>query len=95
MSEDQLKAFLAALKDDAVLQAKLTTATDADAVIAIALEAGFVISRLELKRVEARVAESDLESVAGGYGCFLSICHNTVADSYGLTACCPSVQCHG
>ena len=44
MSEEQLKAFLEAVKADAGLQDKLKAAADADAVVAIAKTAGFVIS---------------------------------------------------
>ena len=40
MSEEQLKAFLEAVKTDAGLQEKLKVATDADAVVAIAKAAG-------------------------------------------------------
>jgi predicted ribosomally synthesized peptide with nif11-like leader len=36
MSEEQLKAFLEAVKADAGLQEKLKAASDADAVVAIA-----------------------------------------------------------
>ncbi len=43
MSEEQLKAFLEAVKADAGLQEKLKAAADADAVVAIAKAAGFVI----------------------------------------------------
>ena len=41
MSEEQLKAFLEAVKDDAGLQEQLKAAGDADAVVAIAKAAGF------------------------------------------------------
>ena len=41
MSEEQLKAFQAAVKANAGLQEKLKTAGDADAVVAIAKAAGF------------------------------------------------------
>ena len=41
MSEEQLKAFLEKVKDDTSLQEKLRAASDADAVAAIAKEAGF------------------------------------------------------
>jgi predicted ribosomally synthesized peptide with nif11-like leader len=70
MSEEQLKAFLEAVKADAGLQEKLSAAADADAVVAIAKAAGFVISVKELEAaVSARAGElsdEDLESVAGG-----------------------------
>jgi predicted ribosomally synthesized peptide with nif11-like leader len=68
MSEEQLKAFLAAVKADAGLQEKLKAAGDADAVVAIAKTAGFVISAEELKRAQAEVSDDDVEGVAGGSG---------------------------
>ena len=66
MSEDQLKAFLEAVKADAGLQEKLNAATDVDAVVAIAKEAGFLISAEELQRSQAEISEEELEGVAGG-----------------------------
>ncbi|QBE69379.1 hypothetical protein SynWH8101_1797 [Synechococcus sp. WH 8101] len=65
MSEEQLKAFLAAVKADADLQEKLKAAGDADAVVAIAKAAGFVISADELKKSQAEISEKELEGVAG------------------------------
>ena len=64
MSEEQLKAFLEAVKADAGLQEKLKAAGDADAVVTIAKAAGFVISAEELKK--AQLSEEELEGVAGG-----------------------------
>jgi predicted ribosomally synthesized peptide with nif11-like leader len=69
MSEEQLKAFLEAVKADAGLQEKLNAAADADAVVAIAKEAGFVISAGELKEVQTEISEEELEGVAGGIAC--------------------------
>ena len=67
MSEEQLKAFMEAVKADAGLQEKLKAAGDADAVVAIAKEAGFVISADELQLAQAEVSEDEeLERVAGG-----------------------------
>ncbi len=65
MSEEQLKAFMEAVKADAGLQEKLNAAADSDAVVAIAKEAGFVISADELERSQAEISEEDLEGVAG------------------------------
>jgi predicted ribosomally synthesized peptide with nif11-like leader len=68
MSEDQLKAFLEAVKADAGLQEKLNAAADPDAVVEIAKEAGFVISADELERRQAeRGLEEELEGVVGGF----------------------------
>ena len=66
MSGEQLKAFLEAVKADAELQEKLKAASDADAVVAIAKEAGFMILADELKKPQAEVSEEELEGVAGG-----------------------------
>jgi len=69
MSEEQLKAFLEAVKADAGLQEKLNAATDADAAVAIAKEVGFMISSDELQRAQAvgeELSDEELESVAGG-----------------------------
>ena len=68
MSEEQLKAFLEAVKADAGLQEKLREARDADAVVAIAKAAGFVISVEELKKAESEVSEEELEGLTGGKG---------------------------
>ncbi|QCH16359.1 Nif11-like leader peptide family natural product precursor [Synechococcus sp. CB0101] len=66
MSEEQLKAFQEAAKADAGLQEKLKAAADADAVVAIAKAAGFVISSEELQKAQAEVSEDELQGVAGG-----------------------------
>jgi predicted ribosomally synthesized peptide with nif11-like leader len=68
MSEEQLKAFMEAVKADAGLQEKLNAAADVDAVVAIAKEAGFLISAEELQRSQAEISEEELEGVAGGTG---------------------------
>jgi predicted ribosomally synthesized peptide with nif11-like leader len=68
MSEEQLKAFMEAVKADVTLQEKLKAAADVDAVVAIAKAAGFVISAEELQRAQAgqEISEEELEGVAGG-----------------------------
>ncbi|QNI84253.1 nif11-like leader peptide domain protein [Synechococcus sp. PROS-7-1] len=68
MSEEQLKAFLEAVKADAGLQEKIKAAADADAdaVVTIAKAAGFVISAEELKKSQAELSDEELEGVAGG-----------------------------
>ena len=73
MSEEQLKAFLEAVKADAGVQEQLKAAGDADAVVAIAKAAGFVISADDLKKAQAApevqiLSDEELEGVAGGYG---------------------------
>ena len=52
MSEEQLKAFLEKVKADTSLQEKLKAAAGADAVTAIAKEAGFSISADDLKKAQ-------------------------------------------
>ena len=65
MSEEQLKAFLEAVKADAGLQGKLKAAGDADAVVAIAKEAGFVITAEELEWAQAEISEDELAGLIG------------------------------
>jgi predicted ribosomally synthesized peptide with nif11-like leader len=70
MSEEQLKAFLEAVKDDAGLQQKLKGAADLDAAVAIAKKAGFDVSKADWPRYQAKQAldlsDEELEGVAGG-----------------------------
>jgi predicted ribosomally synthesized peptide with nif11-like leader len=68
MSEEQLKAFLEAVKLDTSLQEKLKTASDADAVVAIAKAAGHMISADELNEAQSEISDEDLEGVVGGFG---------------------------
>jgi len=72
MSEEQLAALLAKLKDDAGLQEKLKGAADLDAVLAIAKEAGFDISKAYWLRYQAtqtlELSDEELEGIAGGTG---------------------------
>ena len=69
MPEEQLKAFMEAVKADEELQEKLKAATDVDAVVAIANESGLVISAEELQRAQAQITEDkELEGVTGGTG---------------------------
>ena len=70
MSEEQLAALLAKLKDDAGLQAKLKAATNLDSVLAIAKDAGFDISKAAWLRYQANqtleLSDAELEGIAGG-----------------------------
>ena len=77
MSEEQLNAFIAKIQGDTSLQEKLKAATDAEAVIAIAKAAGFVISPDDLKKAQTEVSDEELEGAAGG-------CRNNT-DRYGFT----------
>ena len=71
MSEEQLKAFLSKVKADASFQEKIKAAADSDAVLAIAKEAGFSISAVDLQNVQSEISEEELEALAGGWmaGC--------------------------
>jgi predicted ribosomally synthesized peptide with nif11-like leader len=71
MSEEQLSALLAKLKDDAGLQEKLKGAADLDAAVAMAKEAGFDVSKADWLRYQAKqtleLNDEELEEgVAGG-----------------------------
>ena len=66
MSEEQLNAFLEAVKADAGLQEKLKAAGDADAVVAIAKAAGFGISAEDLKNAQSELSDKELEGATGG-----------------------------
>lgn len=66
MSEEQLKAFLEKVKGDTSLQEKLKAAADADAVLAIAKEAGFIVSPDDLFKAQSELSDQDMEGVAGG-----------------------------
>ncbi len=73
MPEDKFKAFLEAVEADAALQEKVQTEANryADAVVAIAKEAGFGITAEDVKRAQLEISEDDLEGVAGGiYNCW-------------------------
>ena len=70
MSEEQLAALLAKIKDDAGLQEKLKGAADLDAILAIAKEVGFDISKAAWLRYQANqtleLSDEELEGVSGG-----------------------------
>ena len=70
MSEQELAALLAKLKDDAGLQEKLKGAADLDAAAAVAKEAGFDVSKADLLTYQAEqtldLSDEELEGVAGG-----------------------------
>ena len=66
MSEEQLKAFLEKVNADTSLQEKLKAAADADAVTAIAKEAGFSINAADIQSMQYGVSDEELEGAAGG-----------------------------
>ena len=84
MSEEQLKAFLEKVKADTSLQEKLKAAADSDAVLAIAKDAGFMISADDLTKAQSEISEEELEGVAGGGNCGIitSTCACKIAISF-------------
>jgi len=72
MSEEQLKALLAKLKEDAGLKEKFQGAGDLDAAVAMAKEAGFDVSKADWLKYQANdktleLNDEELEGVAGGF----------------------------
>ncbi len=72
MSEQQLTALLAKIKDDAGLREKLQGAADPNAAVAFAKEAGFEVSKAEWLKSQAsqtlELSDEELNGVAGGTG---------------------------
>jgi predicted ribosomally synthesized peptide with nif11-like leader len=66
MSEEQLTAFLEAVKADPGLQEKLSSAASPADIEAIAMHAGYVISADEFARAKVEIPDHELEEVAGG-----------------------------
>jgi predicted ribosomally synthesized peptide with nif11-like leader len=70
MSEEQLTALLAKLKDDAGLQEKFKVAADLDAALAIAKDAGFDVSKADWLKYQAQqnlsISDEELVGVTGG-----------------------------
>ncbi len=70
MSEEQLRALLAKLKEDAGLREKLQGAGDLDAAVALAKEAGFDVSKDDLLKYQAQqnleLSDEELDNVTGG-----------------------------
>ena len=72
MTAEQLSAFIEAVKADAALEAKLKSAADLDAAVAVAKEAGFDVTKADWPEFHqaspAEMSDGDLEGAAGG-GC--------------------------
>jgi len=70
MSEEQLNALLAKLKDDADLREKLRGAADSDTAVALAKEAGFNVSQADWLTYQSNqileISDAELEIVSGG-----------------------------
>ena len=82
MSEEQLTALLAKLKEDAGLQEKLKGAADLDAAVALAKEAGFDVRKADWLSYQAKEAlelsDAELEGLAGGGDKNPEICQRSV-----------------
>ena len=78
MSQEQLAALLAKLKEDAGLQEKLKGAADLDAFLTIAKKAGFDVSKADWLKYQAKqtleLSNEELEGMAGG-GAYHNIGH--------------------
>lgn len=86
MSESQFSAFLEKVKASEELQKKLRAASDPDAAVAIAQDAGYVISASAAKEAAMQadlldsgieLSERELESVAGGAAPTAASCETT------------------
>ena len=101
MSEEQLLALLAKLKDDAGLQEKLKGPADLDVAVEIAKEAGFDVSKEDWLSYQSKqtleLSDKELEGVAGGKSptqdgsCDATVCGCTTArdchDCYSTQNC--------
>jgi predicted ribosomally synthesized peptide with nif11-like leader len=71
MSEEQLSAFFEAVKADAALEEKLKGSADVDGAVAIALEAGFDVSKADWLKTQAsqilEMSDEELAGVSGGW----------------------------
>jgi predicted ribosomally synthesized peptide with nif11-like leader len=72
MSEEQLSALFAKLKEDTSLEEKLKGAADIDAAVAICKQAGFDVSKADWLKHQAKqtleLSDEELETVSGGRG---------------------------
>lgn len=70
MSEQQLTALLAKLKEDVGLQKKFKAAADLDAAVSMAQEAGFDVSKADWLKYQAQktleLSDEELSAVAAG-----------------------------
>ena len=70
VSEEQLSALLAKLKNDAGLREMLQGAGDLDAAVALAKESGFDVSKADWLGYQSKqtvqLSDEELEGVAGG-----------------------------
>jgi predicted ribosomally synthesized peptide with nif11-like leader len=77
MSEEQLSDLLAKLKEDSGLQERFKGAADLDTAVAMAKKAGFVVSKADWLKYQAKqfleLSDEELEGVSGGesHGMFI------------------------
>ena len=73
MSDEQLKALLAKLKEDAGLREKLQGAADLATIVSLAKDAGFGVDQDDLTRINSgliqELTDSELEGMSGGTMC--------------------------
>ena len=67
MTQEQLTAFLAHVKDNTNLQERLKAAADLDYVAAIAEGAGLIIFSDDMENAESEISAGELEGIAGGF----------------------------
>jgi predicted ribosomally synthesized peptide with nif11-like leader len=95
MSEEQLSALIAKLKDDTVLREGFQGADSLDAAVALARESGFDVNNDDwlnyLSNQSLDIGDEDLESVAGGGG--TKYCSNN-SEGFGAT-CTKRNMCEG
>ena len=66
VSEEQIQAFIDKAKADPSIQEKLKSAKTGPDVVAIAKQAGFVVTVDELANAQIELSDEDLEGIAGG-----------------------------
>ena len=71
MSEEQLEAFLAKVKDDQSVQEKLKAAKSPEDVVVIAKEYGYELTLDKITEFR-KLSNEELEEVAAGATCYLS-----------------------
>ena len=75
MSEEQLSALLAKLKSEPGLKQKLQSASNLDAAVTVAQDAGFDVSKADWLKYHDQnkptleLSDEELEAVAGGKEC--------------------------
>lgn len=66
MLYEHLNAFQAALADDAALKAAFHAAPDLDTAVAVARDAGFLITGEQLKQLQSDLSDHELAAITGG-----------------------------